>query len=314
MDVFLIIAPVFALIVIGYVARLARLISESTHRGLNDFAFGISIPALLFRTIATADFPAVNPFRVWAAYFGAIAITWVLAIAATALLLRRPAADGATIGMGSVDGNIAMLGIPLALATLGPSAAGPMALILAVNTPTLWLAGTLQISWAVRKTDQSITALIVALMKDLMRNPIVLGILGGFLLRLSGLGLHPVADKVLLLVAQAAVPTSLVALGGSLLDFRIHGQAPTLTTMCILKLIVMPLIAWWLAFGLLDLPPVAGSVVVLFAAMPAGANVYIFANKYQRVVNSASGSVALGTLLSVASLTVLIGALLRVPM
>ena len=58
------------------------------------------------------------------------------------------------------------------------------------------------------------------------------------------------------------------------------------------------------------LPPVAAGVVVLFAAMPAGANAYIFAMRYQRVVNSASGAVALGTLLSAASAVALISALI----
>ncbi len=311
MDALAIVAPIFALIVVGYAACYWRLLSEGAHRTLTEFAFVVSVPALMFRTIATAELPPVNPFRVWGAYFGAIAVTWIIAAVATRLLLRRPAADGATIAIGSTYGNIAMLGIPLALAAFGPAAAGPMALILSVNTPALWLAGTLNMAWAERSTDSTVGAIVLSLAKDLARNPIVLSVLGGFLMRVSGLGLHPVADKTLQLLAQAAVPTSLVALGGSLLAFRIHGQVPTLTTMCILKLLIMPAIAWWLAFSVLDLPPVAGGVVVLFAAMPAGANVYIFAHRYQRVVNSASGSVALGTLLSLATLAVLIGALLR---
>ncbi|MDF0578541.1 hypothetical protein [Bradyrhizobium yuanmingense] len=41
--------------------------------------------------------------------------------------------------------------------------------------------------------------------------------------------------------------------------------------------------------------PAAG-VIVLFAAMPTGANVYIHAVQYQRLVNPVSGAVALGTL------------------
>ncbi|WFU41976.1 hypothetical protein QA640_05625 [Bradyrhizobium sp. CB82] len=41
---------------------------------------------------------------------------------------------------------------------------------------------------------------------------------------------------------------------------------------------------------LLDLPPLAAGVVVLFAAMPTGANAYIFAVQYQRLVNPVSGA------------------------
>jgi predicted permease len=72
----------------------------------------------------------------------------------------------------------------------------------------------------------------------------------------------------------------------------------------------MPAVAWVLAFWVFRLPPIAAGVVVLFAAMPAGANAYIFATRYQRVVNSASGAVALGTVLAAASAVALIAALI----
>ncbi len=41
---------------------------------------------------------------------------------------------------------------------------------------------------------------------------------------------------------------------------------------------------------LLGLPPTAASVVVLFAAMPTGANAYNFAMQYQPLMNPVSGT------------------------
>ena len=311
MQVFLIVAPVFALIAIGYAGSLSRLFSQAAHKGISELAFNIAMPALLFRTIAVTDVPALEPLRLWGAYFGAGAITWLLASLIAAYGLRRPAPDGASIAIGSVYGNVVMLGIPLALATFGPDAAAPMALILSVNTPLLWIAGTLHMGWADRDADTSLGTLATTLLLDLARNPIILAILAGSLWRLSGLGLHPVPDKVLSLLAQSGVPCALVALGASLTNFQIKGQAPTLTSMLLLKLLVMPLIAWVLAFKVFALPPVAAGVVVLFAAMPTGANAYIFSMKYQRVVNSTSGAVALGTVLAAVTAAVLVSILVR---
>ena len=133
--------------------------------------------------------------------------------------------------------------------------------------------------------------------------------LGGGLWRLTGLGLTPALDKTLLLLGAAGVPCGLVALGGSLTQFKIKGQASTLTTVIVLKLLAMPLIAWLLAVHVFQLSPVAAGVVVLFAAMPSGANAYLFANRYGRVVNSASGAVALGTLLAAGTAAYLISTL-----
>lgn len=311
MQVFLIVAPVFALIVIGYAAALSRLLSDVAHKGISEFAFNIAMPALLFRTIATSEIPAVEPLQLWGSYYGAAAVTWVLATIATQLILKRPAADGAPVAVTSIYGNIVMLGIPLALATFGNEAAAPIALLIAVNTPLIWICGTLHMEWTDRKPGVSVAALMGGLLADLARNPLILAIVGGSLMRLTGFGLNPAIDRVLELLALSGVPCALVALGASLTNFRIKGQAATLASLLLLKLLVMPLIAWVLAFKVFQLPPVAAGVVVLFAAMPAGANAYIFAMRYQRVVNSASGAVALGTVLAALSAAVLVSALVR---
>jgi predicted permease len=71
------------------------------------------------------------------------------------------------------------------------------------------------------------------------------------------------------------------------------------------RLLAMPAIAFVLA-KLLNLPPVVTGVVVLFAAMPTGANAYIFAVQYQRLVNPVSGAVALCTLLAAVTLPVVV--------
>ena len=84
----------------------------------------------------------------------------------------------------------------------------------------------------------------------------------------------------------------LIALGINLLEAK--GEKLTILLMSALKLAVMPAAAFVLA-RLLDLSPIATGVIVLFAAMPAGANADIFAVQYQRLV-WVSGAVALGTL------------------
>ena len=124
--------------------------------------------------------------------------------------------------------------------------------------------------------------------------------------RLTGIGIHPALDRVLLLLGQSSVATALVGLGLSLVTFEIKGQAPTLSLILLLKLIVMPTLAWFLATALLDVSPVATAVLVLFAAMPTGANAYLFAMRSGRAVNSASGAVALGTLLAVFTAAVVV--------
>ena len=300
----LIVAPVFALIAAGYLAVLFRFVSETANKGISEFAFSIAILALLFRTIVVSEFPSVSAFSIWGAFYGALALTWIAALLLSSVL-RQEREDGPVFAIGAVYGNIVMLGIPLTLSALGSQAAGPMALILSVNTPLLWLCGTLQMAWLDRKQSGSPASLILPIILDLARHPIMLALGFGLLWRLTGIGLHPVVDRTVELLAQAGSPTALIALGINLFRFEVRGAKLGIVIMCVLKLLAMPAIAWTLAH-LLQLPPVVTAVVVLFAAMPTGANAYIFAVQYQRLVNPVSGAVALGTLLAAVTLPLIV--------
>ncbi len=312
MTVLGVIAPVFALIVLGFVVARWKFVSEQAQKGLAEFTFTLAIPALLFRTVATAGTLQTGPLPIWIAFFGALGLTWLLSMTLTRFGLRRPREDAASIAMTSTYGNIVMLGIPLCVATFGDAAAAPMAVILAVHTPLLWIAGTLIHQWSFKDATTEIRPFVVTVLRDLSRNVLILAILAGGLWRLSGLGFAPIADRTLALLGQAGIPASLVALGMSLAGFAIKGQGPTLTSVVVLKLLVMPLLAAGLALAM-ALPPAVAGVVVLFAAMPAGANAYLFASKVERAVNSASGAVALGTILSTLTVAAIVAHLAGAP-
>ena len=309
MRVIAVVAPIFSLIALGFLAARLRLLGTGSQKGLADFTFSFAMPALLFRTLATPTDIAIAPLPIWTAYFGTVCVVWLLATLTTVLLLKRPMGDAPSIAMGSVYGNIVMLGIPILLAMFGPAAAAPMAAILMFNTPTLWLAGTLHLALADQSGGRSVAAAAKAVALELARNPLIVAIAAGALWSMTGLGLAEPVDKTLGLLGQAGIPCALFVLGASLADFAIKGQIPTLSSMLVLKLVVMPAVAWFMATKVVGLPAIATAVVIVFTATPAGANAYLFATRNGRVVNSASGAVALGTLLSVAIMSAIVAAL-----
>ncbi len=223
-----IVAPVFGLIGIGYLAGRVKLLREETGAGVSDFAFTIGLPAILFRTVANAELASVSPFGVLAAFFGAAWSVWLLSAVLTKYLLRRPAADAPPIAMSAVFGNTIMLGIPLVLETYGQAAAAPMAVILAVHAALLWMTGTVHMEWvggAGSETTSGGTGVFAALVRDLTRNPIIIAVISGMLWQFTGIKLPGPLDKTLALLAQAGVPCSLFALGLTLVQFRITGEA-----------------------------------------------------------------------------------------
>jgi malonate transporter len=307
-DVVLIVAPVFGVIALGYLLARFSIVSEQAGSGLAEFVFTVAIPVLLFRMMVTARAPVeeASPFLLLGAFYGAVAITWALAIAATWGLLRRPARDGASIAMGSCFGNIVMLGVPLALNGFGDEAATPVAIIVSVSSPLMWFAATLHVEITSRSGDMALAPLLKGLFLALLRNPIILGLLAGIAWRATGLGLHPIPEKMISLLGQAAIPGALVALGLSLTGFRVHGQLATVAVIVMLSLVALPVLAWVLAFHVFVLPPVWAGATVLLAACPPGANAYLFATRYEAATGSVSAAVALGTALSVVSVTLIL--------
>ncbi len=306
-DVVLIVAPVFGLIALGYALARFRILSKTAGEGLAEFVFTVAVPALLFRMMVTAE-PAreAAPFALWGAYYSAVAVIWCVAALATALVLKRPARDGASVAMGASFGNIVMLGIPLALDRFGAEAATPIAIIVSVSSPVLWFAATLHVELASEREEMAIGPLVRDLFMSLLKNPLILGLVAGMAWRATGLGLHPVPDKMISLLGQIAIPGSLVALGLSLTAFRVRGQIGTVLVICALSLAAFPALVWVLAFHVFVLPPIWAGVAVLFAACPPGANAYLFASRYDAATGSISAAVALGTVLSIFSVTLIL--------
>ena len=114
----------------------------------------------------------------------------------------------------------------------------------------------------------------------------------------------PVAlDRLLQFLQNASAPCALFTLGVTvaLRPFtRVPWEVPVLV---LVKLIVHPLLALLLltAFGPFD--PDWVKTAVLMAALPPALNVFVLGRQYENWVEPASGSVLLGTLVSVGTLT-----------
>ncbi len=298
--------PVFGMIILGYAFAKANIIDAAAGKGLGLFVFNVAIPALLFKTTSTMDMKDAAPWSLWFSFFGGLAVAWILAAVVSRSVLSLNISGGASASMATGFGNLALLGTPLALAHFGQAVAVPLGLILSIHAPILWTAATLHreigrhaggISW--RKMGQE-------LFNNLSRNAIVLALLAGAIWRLTGLGLHPISDKMLSMLAEASVPTALFALGVSLAAYSLKGSWDGMFILLGLKMIVMPLMVFVLSHYVFVLPPLWAKIAVLFAAMPTGANAFLFAQRNDEAVAAVSGAVALGTGLAAISASVLL--------
>jgi malonate transporter len=294
-SILLTVLPVFGLIAIGYGAARTGFIGAQASQGLSQFVFNMALPALLFRTMVVTEPEGAGLASLWLTFFGAIAIIWIAAAFLSHLTPALAGDGGASAAMASSFGNLVMLGLPLTLSHFGEAGAVPVLFIISVHAPILWLIAVLHLEAARQQQVPSLLLLGRALALELLKNPIVLALVLGSLWRLTSLGLNPIIDKTLDLLASAGVPTALVALGLSLAGYSLKGQWGGIAILIVLKMIALPAVVWVLAAKVASLPALWVDVAVVLAAMPTGANAYLFAQRYTTATPAVSGAIAFGT-------------------
>ena len=294
------------MIALGYAFSKAGIIDAAAGRGITLFVFNVAIPALLFKTVAALDSDTQAPWSLWLVFFGGIAIVWLVTIAVARAFPSLAASGGAAASMATGFGNLVMLGTPLALAHFGEEAAVPLGMILSVHAPILWFAATLHREIARHSGGFALRRSMRELLVNLATNAIVLALLGGTLWRVTGIGFHPVASRMFDMLAEASVPTALFALGVSLAGYALRGSFSGMFAIIGLKMVLLPAVVFALARYATGLPPLWIKLTVLFAAMPTGANAFLFAQRNEESVPAVSGAIALGTALAALSAVLLL--------
>lgn len=297
---------IFSIIMLGYVMARLRLLSESTGDGLSEFVFVVSSPLLLFSTMLTSDFSSGSPWGLWLAYFSGVVIVWTLSHCVIRALFDRDRRTGVVAGVTGSFSNLVFLGMPLVLSVYGQEGLVIISLIISIHMPLMMGASLLLYEWALRK-DGVVTGDVVwsetirKFVISLLKNPLVIGILSGWLVRVSGVTVPDIPMQAISLVAGVSGPLALFAMGMGLQKFGLSGNVIAATVNALLKLMVMPAIVFALAWAL-GLPPLMAKVAVAAAALPNGVNTYVIATRFGVGQSLSSGSMVITTAGSILSL------------
>jgi malonate transporter and related proteins len=288
-------APLFVLVLLGYLLTRWAKWPKPVSDALTQFVFSVAIPALLFRMMT--DFwrlPQVDP-RLLIAYFGACLIVFVLGRLIAKRVFRMDGVAQSVFALGGIFSNNVLLGVPLAKITLGEASIPVVSLVLVFNSLVLWTLVTISVEWS-RHRSMSWAGYFSAA-KAVVTNPVVAAILAGTAWGFTELPLPGVLGHTLELVSQAAVPLSLIALGMGLAEYRIREGWRESAAICAVKLVAQPLVVFsisrWLRLGQLET-----QVVVMLAALPVGANVYLMSRQFNTLGGPVASSLVISTAIS----------------
>lgn len=309
------IAPLFGLIVIGYICGKIAKIPVEGLAWFNFFIIYVALPAMFFKLLSQTSFESISNGEISGARFVVLSSLSTLLIFLAVFIgsyafvkIRRGEFDVgvATIhGFAGAYGNIGYMGPPLAILAFGPLAIAPAALIFSFDNAMHFILAPLFMAFRDQgKTDAQpkIWALIPQVLWKILTHPFILATIAGFSAAAIGFTLSGPAGKLLDFLAGAAAPSALFVMGVTAAIRPVKRLPIELSLLVPIKLLVHPVLIYFILTGFGNFPQMYVQTAVLLAALPAAANVFVIAQQYNVWQERASSAVIVTTVISIFTL------------
>lgn len=314
-------APVVLLIALGYLVGRRGLVDAHGSTQISRLCFSMLSPALLFRTMSQINVQGSDLVPVLA-YF--IAVLCLYAVIFSVLGRNSRAV---VLALSGTYSNLVMIGIPLITLAFGPEGLVYLFALLSVHSLILLTLATVGLEWTrarhgpppsanppgeITAPPVHSSALLGRALRNSVLNPVVLPIATGVLWSQTGWAIPALVDLPLRWLGQAFSPLALLLVGLNLAQILQGGRSSTALhpstlretlALALCKNLLMPL----LVAGLCAVSGIRGLsavVIVVAAALPTGATVFMFAQRYGVGRDQVAGSVALSTLIALPVLPV----------
>jgi malonate transporter len=297
--------PVFALVFCGWIAARRGMMSEPAVEGINTFVFWFALPAMLYRAVAAHPVSTLLDARFLAAYLIAAALLFA-AMHAIARARGHDPSERVALAFSSTHGNVGYLGLPL-LAQLGDASLLPAMVMVIIADITVVIVASIVLFELARSrqggsgTDAPMGTRLRGALGGLLRTPLIFGIATGLAASATGATLPGPVDTFVALLAQAAGPCALFAIGASLGGRRVVLDRDV-GLMLAAKLVAHPALIG-AAMWALGAPPLLAAVGVLAAALPTASNTFILSQRYGVDTRAIGAAIVVGTFASAATVS-----------
>ncbi len=294
--------PVVILIAIGFIAGRAGLMPASSTKDLSKLVFTIFLPPMLFRTMVNVH-PENLQGKPLLAYVIGMALMYAVMFFAAGRNRRA-----AVLGLAASYSNTVMIGIALIQFAYGEQGVAVLLSLIAVHSLIMLSTATVVLELVTLREknleggvmQRHPLKIMAASIWNTFKQPMIFPIIAGLLYAQTGLGIPAVIDKPLQLLASAFSPLAVILVGITLAATRVGEHLRMALCLSMLKNVAHPLIVAFvgLALGLSGLPL---AVMIVTAALPIGANVFLFAQRYETALPEVTAAVAVSSAVALAS-------------
>ncbi|VEJ56285.1 AEC family transporter [Pragia fontium] len=285
--------PNLLMLIIGILMRGFRLIDDNFCDAASRLVFNLALPCLLFFSIATnhSSFQQYAPLMLYGV-LSTIA-TYLLLEFAAPFLVKNPRERGIFV-QGGFRGNAAILGVAYCSMAFGSEGVAIASFYIVI---TVILFNVLSVVTLTRSlsTGSNGRPDFLSVMRGVITNPLIIGILLGLPFSLFSVSLPEVLVHTGQYISGLALPLALLCTGASL-DFHAMFRASNVAVLaCIARIVVIPgllFLGGWL-FGFRG---VSLGVIFLLSATPTAAASYVMTRAMGGNATLAANIIAMTTL------------------
>ncbi len=302
------VAPFFLVMLAGAVLARGRILDGAGVTGLSRYVYWLGFPALLIHSLG-AGAPPSGSAALGLVGYATGALCPLLLAAVLARVMRWPLGARAALPMCAGLGNTGFLGLPLVVSLFGARALGWAGALVAID----WVVLASVSGMALHRASGEDQSALQALGRGLF-TPIVAGAAIGTAQMLGRWRWPGAVEAAISTLSAGATAAGLVALGAVLATRRASDQPPEAAapvwSAVAIKLLVGPgCVA--AAVTLLGAPAAFRAAAVVMAACPTAVTVFIQARTAGVFGEGSARVVAISTLLSALSLTLIATLVLR---
>ena len=297
-DTFAAIAPVVALILLGWALRRAEFAPEAFWSGIDRLTYFILLPCLLVNGLSGANLDELPVGDAVLAVSAGVLAAVVLMHAVRRAVAPKPGAYGALVQCSLRGNNYPVLAIVVALFDDVGLSAFALSLIAFVPLTNLISVIALVRTSSGKGAAPNALALIV---RQILLNPILIAVALGLAINLADTGIPGPADGILQVLGRAALPLGLLAVGAGLAFDATAGSERAVLASLAVKLHLLP---GFVLVGLhsLEIEVTYATALLIHAAVPCSVSTYAFARQLRGDAKTTAAMIATQTVVSIVTL------------
>ncbi|MEQ6291116.1 AEC family transporter [Vogesella sp. GCM10023246] len=312
LDILAVIAPIFLLIGLGYLAVRGGAFPQDKLAALGVLVARFALPALILHSLSTRSPTEMLNGHYLAAYAVGSLTMLALGIGWAMLARKQPLPRAALYGLGMSCSNSAFVGYPIVHQLLGPVATLALALSMVVEN-LLMLPLGIALSEADGSRRERFWHAFGRSLLGLRSNPIIVAIVAGVLLAMLDLQLPAVLAKPVAMLGAASAPVALFLIGGSLVGLPLRSVLRDVSVVAGSKLLLHPLLVAGALLLFAPVQPQLAMAGVLIAAMPMLSIFPIFGQRHG-MQGFCAATLLLATMSSFITISLAIWLLQRYPL